>query len=287
MALYYNSQLFAKYHLTPPSTWAQFASEAAKLHKENPHVSFSNFGATDVQWWMSLMAQNGAWPFHWNGSSRVTIDLTGPRQVAFADYWQGMLSKHELGLFQDWAAPMYHAMASGLLASIVSPAWGPAVVLSSLSHPVPVWRAANLPQWKAGGQQFVDDGGSTYAVLAQSKHPKQAASFLFWMNATMAGWKILSGGGLFPTWKPLLESPGLQTETLPLSGNSHPEAVFAHAALHISAISWPPFTTEMLTEGTSILGKVQNGTESFPAALKVYQNTVVGYAKSEGFQVSS
>ena len=32
MAFYYNTKELAKYHITPPTTWAQFATDAVKLH---------------------------------------------------------------------------------------------------------------------------------------------------------------------------------------------------------------------------------------------------------------
>src|SRR6201986_5011688 len=46
---YYNSKLLGQYHLTPPTTWAQFATESATLHKDNPKVYMANFSATDLQ----------------------------------------------------------------------------------------------------------------------------------------------------------------------------------------------------------------------------------------------
>ena len=60
MAFYYNSKMLAKYHITPPATWAEFAADAAKLKKANPSAFMTNFAATDLQWVMSLMAQDNA-----------------------------------------------------------------------------------------------------------------------------------------------------------------------------------------------------------------------------------
>jgi len=56
MAFYYNSALLAKYKITPPTTWAQFATAAATLHSGDPSAYITNFAATDLQWIMSLMA---------------------------------------------------------------------------------------------------------------------------------------------------------------------------------------------------------------------------------------
>jgi hypothetical protein len=92
VAFYYNSKLFAKYHLTAPKTWAQFATEAAALKKADPSAYITNFSAVDLQWIMSLMAQDNAWPFAYSGGSKVTINWTGPAQMKFAAYWQKLLS---------------------------------------------------------------------------------------------------------------------------------------------------------------------------------------------------
>jgi multiple sugar transport system permease protein len=92
MAFYYNTKELAKYGITPPTTWAEFATDAAKLHKANPNAYMTNFSAIDLQWVMSLMAQDNAWPFAYSGGSNVTINWTGPKQMAFASYWQNLLS---------------------------------------------------------------------------------------------------------------------------------------------------------------------------------------------------
>jgi multiple sugar transport system substrate-binding protein len=60
MAFYYNTVLLAKYHITPPATWAEFATAAATLHKDDPSAYMTNFSAVDLQWVMSLMAQDNA-----------------------------------------------------------------------------------------------------------------------------------------------------------------------------------------------------------------------------------
>jgi multiple sugar transport system substrate-binding protein len=90
VGFYYNAPLLAKYHISPPATWAQFATDAATLHKDAPTAYLTNFAGTDLQWITSLMAQDNAFPFGYTGGSRVTIDWTGPAQMAFSKYWQSM-----------------------------------------------------------------------------------------------------------------------------------------------------------------------------------------------------
>ena len=88
VAFYYNADELAKYHIIPPTARAQFATDAAALHSDDPSAYMTNFSAIDLQWVMSLMAQDNAWPFAYNGGSSVTINWTGPTQMAFASYWR-------------------------------------------------------------------------------------------------------------------------------------------------------------------------------------------------------
>ena len=150
MAFYYNSKMLAKYHITPPATWAEFAADAAKLKKANPSAFMTNFAATDLQWVMSLMAQDNAWPFAYSGGSHVTINWTGPAQMAFANYWQKLISAHEVNGTTDVSATSFADMDKGIDASWLSSAWGPSYFAPDAKSSVGAWRAAPLPQWTAG-----------------------------------------------------------------------------------------------------------------------------------------
>ena len=45
MALFYRADLFKKYGLTVPTTWAQFAADATKLHSAAPGVYLGSFSS--------------------------------------------------------------------------------------------------------------------------------------------------------------------------------------------------------------------------------------------------
>src|SRR5690242_1129074 len=47
MALFYRADLFKKYGLTVPTTWAEFAADAAALHAKAPGVFLGSFSAVD------------------------------------------------------------------------------------------------------------------------------------------------------------------------------------------------------------------------------------------------
>jgi len=288
MAFYYNTKLLAQYHITPPTTWAEFAADAAKLHKANPSAYMTNFSAIDLQWVMSLMAQDNAWPFAYSGGSNVTINWTGPKQMAFASYWQNLLSAHEVNATTDVSATSFADLDKGIDASWLSSAWGPSYFAPDAKSSLGDWRAAALPQWTAGANVAANWGGSTYPVFTQSKHPKEAAEFSEWLNATDASWNITktAPSSLFPTY-PLLNSASYKNITVPLSGSSTPGVQFTAAASQIQGVPWPPFMTEALTQSATVFAGVMNGKQTLQTAFKNFQNVLVTYAKAQGFTVST
>jgi multiple sugar transport system substrate-binding protein len=289
MAFYYNTKELAKYGLTPPTTWAEFATDAAKLHKANPNAYMTNFSAIDLQWVMSLMAQDNAWPFAYSGGSNVTINWTGPKQMAFASYWQNLLAAHEVNATTDVSATSFADLDKGIDASWLSSAWGPSYFAPDAKTSLGNWRAAPLPQWTAGANVAANWGGSTYPVFSQSKHPKEAAEFAEWLNATDASWNITktAPSSLFPTYLPLLNSSSYKNITVPLSGSSTPGVQFTAAASQIQGVPWPPFMTEALTQSATVFAGVMNGKETLQAAFTNFQNVLVNYAKAQGFTVST
>lgn len=289
MAFYYNANLLAKYHITPPTTWKDFATAAATLHKDDPGAYMTNFSAVDLQWIMSLMAQDNAWPFAYSGGSSVTINWTGPAQMAFANYWQNLLSAHEVNATTDVSATSFADMDKGIDASWLSSAWGPSYFAPDAKSSIGNWRATSLPQWTAGANVAANWGGSTYPVFSQSKHPAQAAEFAEWLNGTTASWNITKTAPslLFPTYVPLLNDPSFKDLNIPLSGTSNPNVAFTAAAPQITADQWPPFMTEALNEASTVFAGVMNGKETLQNAFKDFQNVLVSYAKAQGFTVSS
>jgi multiple sugar transport system substrate-binding protein len=289
MGFYYNSKELAKYHITPPATWAQFATDAATLHKADPSAYLTNFAGTDLQWILSLMSQDNAFPFTYSGGSKVGINWTGAAQMKFAAYWQQLLSAHELNAVTDITAPAFADMDKGIDASWLSSAWGPSYFAPDAKASVGAWRAAPLPQWTAGADVAANWGGSTYPVFSQTKHPAQAAEFAEWLTANQASWAITKTppSSLFPTFVPLLNSSSFKDLAYPISGTSDPNVAFTAAAPKIASVQWPPFMTYALTQSATVFAGVMTGKETLQKAFSTFQSELVTYAKQQGFTVSS
>jgi multiple sugar transport system substrate-binding protein len=287
LGFYYDTKELARYHISPPATWAQFASDAATLHRADPSAYLADFPAVDTEWLLALMQQYGAFPFAYSGGSKVTVDFTGPRQMAFAKYWQGLLAAHDVNATPDFATTFWNDLDNRTDASWLMAAWGPGYMAPDMKKTVGDWKAAPIPQLTPGAHLEGSWGGSAVAVIKGTSHPRQAAEFAEWFFGNLTSWKIHAGpvGQAFPGYIPLLDSASFKASTIPLSGSSQPQVVYSQGAADIASVQWPPFMQEVLTEGPTAFAGVANGTETVSHAFQQLQSTVASYATAQGFKV--
>ncbi len=290
MALWYNkTQLDTAGITTVPTTWDQFATAADQLHAKDPSAAITNLDPVTAQEVLAVMQAWGAFPFDYSGGDKLGIHFTGAAETAFAQYWQGLYNKGEATKVADFSPTQWSNLDTGKDASRLSPAWGPVGMQGSISKTLGSWRAAPLPQVKAGDNLSGSWGGSTLAVIKGSAHAKEAAEFAQWFGGSGASWKILAGpvGGAFPAYLPLLNDPTFLATTLQISGDSQPNQVFAQAAKAINYPQWPPIMTAALTQWTSTFAGVVDGSKTLPQAFADFQKQMVDYATSQGFTVTT
>ncbi|MQY40799.1 hypothetical protein SRB17_88320 [Streptomyces sp. RB17] len=287
LALYYDSAVFTRHKIAVPATWSQFAVAADTLHAADPKAAITNFDPVDAQPVLAMMQQYGAFPFTYSGGDTLGINFTGAAQTAFATFWQGLIDKKEVTTAADFSPAQWANLDSGANAARISPAWGPVGMQGSIKKTIGSWQAAPVPQ-QAGQGADGNWGGSTLAVVKGTAHAKEAAEFAKWFGGSADAWQILSGdvAGAFPGYLPLLNSPAFQGKTLPISGTSQPNKVFAKAAQNLRPIQWPPIMTAALTQWTSTFAGVTKGTETLPEAFRTFQRQMVSYAKAQGFTVT-
>ena len=285
MALLYRSDIFAKYHLAIPTTWAQYQQEAVALHKANPKIYMTDFAANDGGWINALFWQAGARPFKVNGTT-VTINMNSPETNKVITYWGSMVKAGLVQTLPDFTTSWYTALSNGTEASWVTAGWGPVFLSGLAAKTAGKWRAAPLPQWTAGAHASGNWGGSTDAVTTQSQHPKEAAQFAMWLNDNPQSAAMLATEQfLFPTTIATLKNPKFNA---PLSfyGGQKVNGIFADASSRVDlSFQWSPFQDYVYTQLTNVLGNAVNGKASFASAMSTVQNTLVSYAKSEGFTV--
>jgi multiple sugar transport system substrate-binding protein len=286
MGLLYRADIFQKYHLAVPTTWAQYAQEAMQLHQANPKISMANFSASDGAWFTALAWQAGSQPFKVNGTN-LTIHIDDAPALQVADYWGQLVKSGAVSPMSDWTNDWYAAFSNGTLATWVTAAWAPTDLASSASKTSGLWRAAPLPQWTAGGQQSSNWGGSTDAVTAQSKHPAEAAEFAEWLNSNQQSVATLSEKlYLFPTQTQELSASSFNTG-VSFYGGQVVNQVFAQSSQLVNtSFQWSPFSDYVFTQLQNQLASAVQGKITFEQALHNTQNTVVTYAQQQGFTVN-
>ncbi len=146
MGLYYRADLFTKYHLPVPTTWAQYADDAAKLHAANPNEYISTFAADNPGWFAGMVWQAGGQLFSINGQS-WKVSINNPQAQQVASLWQGLISKKLVKTEPDFSDAWYHDLQTGAVATWFTAAWGGGVIQANAPKTAGLWRVAPSPQW--------------------------------------------------------------------------------------------------------------------------------------------
>jgi multiple sugar transport system substrate-binding protein len=285
MALLYRSDIFKQYHLAVPTTWAQYAQEALTLHKANPRIYMTASYLTDGGWTNGLLWQAGSRPFKVNGST-ISINFTDANTLKVVNYWGDLLKAGGASTTPEFTSDWYTALANGTLATWPTAAWGSVFLTSAAPKTSGQWRVAPLPQWTAGGHASGNWGGSTDAVTVQSKHPRKAAEFAIWLNhdkesATM----MATDQFLFPTLRSVLADPRVNGPR-PFYGGQAVDTIFAQSSQDVDlGFQWSPFQDYVYTQMSEDLAAAQSGSMSYNQAMSALQETLISYAKAQGFTV--
>ena len=185
MVYYYRADLFKKYGLTVPTTWAQLEATAEKLKAKAPGTYLTSFPTLDLNF-DGMVLQAGQHSFT-NSGTTVTIKYNGPTAQNVATYWQGLLNKKLVSTAAELGTDWTQQLAHNQIVSLVGAAWYPLVLEPALANQSGLWRVAPMPQWSAGGKASADAGLAGYAVTPQSKHPQATYDFIKWLGATQHG----------------------------------------------------------------------------------------------------
>lgn len=289
MGLLYRKDIFARYKIPVPDTWAQFATAAAKLHEANPKIFMTNLPPDDPGEINGLFWQAGSRPFTINGPSSLSVAINDQPAMQVASYWQRLTKAGLISTDPDFTSQWYSSLAHGRYATWITAAWGPLFLSGAAKNTAGDWRAAPLPQWTAGQDVSANWGGSTTAVSRQTQHPRQAAEFAMWLNHDPQSTDMLATTqSLYPSLKSLLGSSSFSSSASSFYGGQHVNQLFAQISKTVPAnFQWSPFQDYTYAEFTDILGKAMTSKGSWTSALTTLQATVTQYAKSQGFTVTS
>jgi multiple sugar transport system substrate-binding protein len=288
MVFFYRKDIFDQLGLKPPTTWADYAADAAAIHNANTKQYIGNFTAADAGWFAGLAQQAGAnWWTTSNNTWNVAINDAATKKVA--DYWGNLIQQGIVSPEPNWSPQWNTDMNTGTLVGWVGAQWGPNQFPSIAKDTAGKWVAAPLPAWSVGDKTVGIWGGETEAVTTNSKHPAEAAKFVKWMNSSAEGVKILiQQVAVFPASISNQSQDALKTPPSFMSNQPDYNALMAQAAKGVRTFQiWGPNANVTFDSySNAFAGALQNKT-SLSDALTQMQQATVNDMKQRGFNVNS
>ena len=286
MGLYYRADLFQKYGLTVPTTWAAFLADAQKLHAADPGAYIASFSPADTGWFAGLEWQAGVDWFTTSGNSWV-VNLAGSRSDQVANLWQQLISQHLVKVEPDFTSGWNKDFADGTLLTWPGAVWGETGFPTNAAATAGDWRVAPLPNW---GPTPSDGnyGGSTTVVFKDSKHPRQAAEFAAWLNTNPQSVNaLLTKGGLYPADIQGQKEPA-DNSPVAFYGNQNIWKVFIQGAAQVNTnFRWGPIMSTTFTQLGDAFAKATAGSGTLSSALSATQSQTLSTMKQQGFSVKA
>jgi multiple sugar transport system substrate-binding protein len=286
VALAYRTDIFEKYHIDVPKTWADYAKVAEKLKAANPDISIASFPTNNPEAFAALASQGGGRWFQAGADSwHVSVNDSDTKKVA--TFWQDLIARKLVLAEPVWNDAWYSQLQNGKLATWLAPAWGPAFLSSIASGTSGKWKIAPMPVWSAAQPRAANLGGSGIAVSSGSKHKKEAAEFAIWFGSDLKGsiWPQADAGTTFPGQLDGLTAAVLD-RPFPFFNNQPVNQVYSGAAIIVDgAWQWPPNLNKLMQAMSDGFGRVASGASTLPAVLDETQGVVVGDLKSQGIAV--
>jgi multiple sugar transport system substrate-binding protein len=217
----------------------------------------------------------------------VNINDAAARQVT--GYWGPLVQQGLVSTDADFTDQWFRGLAGGKYAAWLTAAWGPIFLQGSAKGTSGKWRAAPLPQWNPGQHASGNWGGSSNAVVRGAKYPAAAAALAQFLNSDPAPTSMFATQQfLFPTTTSLLADSKFLGTPLPFYGGQKVNQVFSNISETVQTnFTWSPFQDYTFNTYNDTLGKAMTGRQDLSAALTQWQNNVAGYAKKQGFTVTT
>ncbi|MEV0405727.1 extracellular solute-binding protein [Actinoallomurus sp. NPDC050550] len=288
MGMLYRKDIFDKYGIAVPKTWADFASAAKKLHVAAPNTYLTNLPPNNGVPFNGMMWQAGARPFTYSGGADISVRLNDTNSQKIAGYWSPLVKQGLVSSDPDFTDQWFHGLANGKYATWLTAAWGPMFLKGTAKQTAGKWRAAPLPQWSAGQNVSANWGGSASTVVRGTKYPAAAAALAEFLNTDAASTKTLATEqSLFPATTALLADASFTGEKVPFYGGQTVNQVFADISKTVPTdFTWSPFQDYVYQAYQDTVGKAVTGKTDMTAALAQWQQTVTGYAQKQGFTVT-
>ncbi|MFF7559786.1 ABC transporter substrate-binding protein [Streptomyces pseudovenezuelae] len=278
--LWYNAPLLKRFGYSVPATWEEYQQLGEKVAKEHPGYLVGDAGDSftpEIYLWASKCGAN-----HITGPKAVSVNTTSEACTKMAKLLDVLIKNKSMSISGVFSTDFGKNQADKVLL-MPGPAWyGGAVFRDTLKVPAKQIAAAPIPQWQGDSAPSTGNvGGGTWLLSQHSTHIKAATDFLKWVTTDNAYQGEKAPG--FPAYAPAAEAW--------LKG----QAASGYFASDLSALTtassqvWPEwgsgqFSQEAIWAATVKPGLTQG--KSIVSMLPAWQDSIVKYAKSNGYKVS-
>lgn len=289
MMFFYRKDVFTKYDIPVPKTWAEFESAARALKKAQPRSRIASFFTNGSQHMAGFAWQAGGQWFRTSGDTwRISMADAPTRKVAA--YWQRLvdqdLVRAEPVDSQQWRAHLQSGETVGYMAG----AWAAGSLMNSTPSGKGKWAIAPLPQWDPAKPSLGTQGGSTFAVTKDSQHPKEALEFITWMVTSPDALRAKLSSGIssaFPVVPALVPVARKEMDTSYYSGQDIFGLFQQSAQLVSPRWKWGPRMTSTITSVEDGFAKAGAGSGTIIGALREGERRTLPDLKSLGLSVTT
>jgi multiple sugar transport system substrate-binding protein len=284
MALFFRSDLFAANDIEVPTTWQEYAEAAEQVRAAGGYIT--NFSQSDINQFAGLAWQAGGRWFA-NDGEQWTVELTDPKTVEVAEYWQDLLDRDLVATVPPWTTEWDNAYNSGQVWTWVSAVWGANSIASGAPDTAGNWSVAPMPQWSEGEAAAGNWGGSSTAVFRGSAHVYEAAEFALWLNTSEeALGLLLEYANLYPATIAGAQLPGL-SQGVEFYGNQRIYDVFAEASQQVLPdFVWGPTMTQTYADASDGFGAAVSGRQTLVEALASAEQSTIETLRSQAIPVA-
>ncbi|GAA6123607.1 sugar ABC transporter substrate-binding protein [Bifidobacterium psychraerophilum] len=289
--MYVNQEVFDKYQVKVPTTWAEFEQAGKDLQAKGYTGKLTNWQTDGTAVNIALFAQKGAQVYKYSASdpTKVGIDFDQQGVKDVLSYWQKLSKEGLIDTADQSSTDTMKKFGAGDYATYVQASWFMGYYVkgaykTAADSPFKIYEA---PKWDDSTPD-VNQGGSAFAVTYQAKDTKAAAEVARELYGDDYAQKSgVSDGGLFPTWKKLLSSTEFINQTYPYLGDQKANEVIAPVAKGWAGDQFLPFQTYAYdAQQKSFASIVKSGT-SVDSGVSKLTSTLQDYAKQQGFTVES
>ncbi|WP_433555530.1 ABC transporter substrate-binding protein [Pseudonocardia xinjiangensis] len=281
--LYYRKDLFDAAGIGVPTTWEEFRTAAEAVRATDASARITTFPLNDGGFFAGMCWQAGD-PWWSIDGDAWRVDIAGEGSMHTAAYWQELISadlvrSHPHGT-QDWIASMHE----GRLWAMLGAAWGAGTLNRSIPRDTGRWAVTTMPTWGEAPVNGVQ-GGSAFAVSAESKVPEAALTFLRWLSTDPEVPRIATTFSTpFPAWLPNREVAREAYQGGYFIGDPVYD-VLGEADRRVPDWTWGPTALGTFSALTDAFGPVPTGGTTLPRAVETVHQQVAADMRERGLSV--